>query len=252
MPPFRNNTFANSVAQSEKTDPIRIFLYCLVAISFLFFVTFYGLSYYFSNKADKDMEEIQNVQREIASLPLGKMMDLSKKISILDGIQKNETDALLFLKVLGDSIEKKVYITNMTYSVNKGNTISSRLTCVASTYEDVIKQIERLRSPNYSNLITKVELTTLSMSEIEGVKKVNFSLEVTAKTGVKSVLSEIKEKEEGQRVETFLDNTDSTKNNMPEISTTSTNTTKNIEIFPGNLLPPDLIPAQKDIIIKNI
>lgn len=194
MPPLRNNTFVNNITQNERPDPVRIFLVSLLCVCIFISALFYGASFFFSYKSKMALEEITAIEKRLESLPLDNMLALSKKITTLDGIQKSEANIPLFLDIISDSIEKNTYITSMSYA-NKGKGTIVKIVGTSDSYEEVVKQMDRLKNQSYSNLISKVELISVSATEVEEVRKVLFSLDVTIDSNVRSVLSQIEEKE---------------------------------------------------------
>ena len=248
MPPLRNNNFVNNINQEERPDPIRIFLVSLLIISIFVGMVFYGLSFYFSYKSKMALEEMGSIEKRLETLPLNEMFMLSKKITTLESVQKSEPNIRLFLTILTYSIEKNSYITNMSY-VNKGKTTIVKLVGAADSYEDVIKQMDRLKNPDYSNLINKVDLLSVSASEIEGVRKVLFSLDVGIDSGIKSLPIEVEIEETGyepskqvqikkEATSTIISSTSS----LPKINSSST-----IENTASSSLS-----TTTDVIIKNI
>ncbi len=248
MPPLRNNTFVNNITQNERPDPIRILLVCLLCICIFMGLVFYGLSFYFSYKSKMALEEIASIEKRLETLPLDSMLNLSKRITTLDEIQKSEPNIPLFLTVIGDSIEKNAYITNMSY-LNKGKITVVKLVGASESYEDVIKQMDRLKNPTYANLINKVELISISATEVEGVRKVLFSLDVSIDSGIRSVLSEIEEKEydASKQVQTKKDK-------IKNLATTTqpASTTTNVNTTLVNPLFPTSSTTTKPVIIKNL
>lgn len=263
MPPLRNNTFVNNITQNERPDPIRILLVCLLCICIFMGLVFYGLSFYFSYKSKMALGEIVSIEKRLETLPLDSMLTLSKKITTLDEIQKSEPNIPLFLTVIGDSIEKNAYITNMSY-VNKGKTTVVKLVGASESYEDVIKQMDRLKNPTYANLINKVELISISATEVEGIRKVLFSLEISIDSGVRSVLSEIEEKEydaskqaqikkdEIKNLATTTQPVATTTNPAPIKNTQTVSTTTNVNTTLVNSLFPTSSTTTKPVIIKNL
>lgn len=246
MPPLRNNTFVNNIREDERPDPVRIFLLSLLFISIFMGIIFYGLSFYFSYKSKMALQEIASIEKRLETLPLDDMLFLSKKIITLEAIQKSEPNILLFLKIMSLSIEKNAYITNMSY-LNKGKTTIVKLVGTAGSYEDVIKQMDRLKNPAYSNLINKVEIISVSASEAEGVRKVLFSLDVSIDSSVRSLPTEIEEKEydpskQPQIKREATSTVVSATSSLPKINATSS---------VQNIFAPS-IPTTTNVIIKNI
>jgi hypothetical protein len=178
MPPLRNNTFVNTVTENEKPDPVKIFLICLLFITVLLSVIFYGLSFYFSYKSKAALDEIATISARLNALPLDKMTVFSKKLTTLGDIQRTESNPTSILTIVSDSIEKNSYITNASY-FNRGKETVLKLVGVADSYEDVIRHVDKLKSSKYSTVISKTELVSISVKEIKKVSKVLFSLDIT-------------------------------------------------------------------------
>lgn len=246
MPPLRNNTFVNNITQDERPDPVRVFLLSLLFISIFVGAIFYGLSFYFSYKSKMALEEIASIEKRLESLPLDNMLFLSKKITTLDAIQKSEPNILLFLKIIALSIEKNAYITNMSY-LNKGKTTIVKLLGTADSYEDIVKQMDRLKNPIYSNLVNKVELISISASEVEGVRKVLFSLDVSIDSGVRSLPTEIEEKEYDPSKQPQIKREATSTSVSATSSLPKTNATGSVQ----NIFAPS-ISTSTNVIIKNI
>ncbi len=253
MPPLRSNTFVNSISQDERPDPVRTFLLSLLFMSISVGMIFYGSSFYFSYKSKMALGEIGNIEKRLETLPLDNMLFLAKKITTLEAIQKSEPNIPLFLTILGDSIEKNAYITSMSYS-NKGKTTIVKLAGAADSYEDIVKQMDRLKNPRYGNLISKIELISISASEIEGVRKVLFSLDVSIDSSVRSLPTEIEEKEYDASKQVQIKK-EEVKKEIISTSTAPTNTTTLPKINATSSVQNTFVPAlptSTNVIIKNI
>ncbi len=228
MPPIRSNNFVNTLDnQTVEVDSLRVFLIILAIISLLVSGLFFSAGRFFEYRTQKSLEEISVIDQKLNTQPLSDMSALSNRISIVDGTQKDKNNLTVLLAILSDSIEKYTYFTDMNFSDKTFKSGYVNIKGVAQSYEDIIKQSDRLKSDKYKPFIKSVTLTDLSSTEKDGSESIKFSLDIELDTKVKSLAFDISEKsyDSSKKPIKIILNTNSTSTQTNSSSTLNSSTT---------------------------
>ncbi len=195
MPPIRNNNFVNTLGtETVEVDALRVFLIVLAIMSVAVSAIFFVAGQFFNYRTQKSLEEISVIDQRLNTLPLSDMSAFSTKVSTVDTAQKDKNNITVLLAILSDSIEKYTYFTDMNFSDKAFKSGYVNIKGIAQSYEDIIKQTDRLKSNKYKPFIKSVSLTDLSATEKDGSNSIKFSLDLELDTKVKSLAFDISEK----------------------------------------------------------
>lgn len=233
MPPIRNNNFVNTLDdQTVGVDALRVFLLTAAIISAIVSILFFSAGKFFEYRTKKALEEISTIDQKLNTLPLSEMSALSSKILTVDGTQKDKNNITILLAVLSDSIEKYTYFTDMNFSDKSVKAGYVNIKGVAQSYEDIIKQSDRLKSDKYKPFIKSVTLSDLSSTEKDGSESIKFSLDIELDTKIKSLSFDISEKsyDASKKPIKIILNTNSTSTQSSTSSTVNSNSSTTVII----------------------
>lgn len=173
----------SALASRKSSDIVQYMLYGINAIAILITALLFGWKYYINSQIDSKKAQLETYKNNLSTLPIAQMKEVSDRLKAAASLVKNYPYASGVFSLVEDSIENKVYLTDMDAVLSEdGSSYTVYLTGVADSYQGIIQQLNTLRSPKYSAYITNPQVDPgFSLNENTG--DIKFSIKMTMRLG---------------------------------------------------------------------